>query len=220
MAKPRKVEIGGGHAVEKDESEVRWLISYSDFMMQLVCLFILLYSVSSLDKDKMALVAAYYRASVGLGEPPIHEPPSHGKNLAVGDRPLVGGRGGRTEIPPDIQYKVDSVPGGWMVHFDQPIFEPGSAVLTPGVARQMDSIGDRFRAYAGQAFVTGTAAGEPADGMEGDPMRLAQARAEAVAARLTRDGAPGAFDPRFLQAAGKVVPAADSRRAEIFVQVR
>jgi len=44
MAKPRKIAIGIGHAAEKDESEVRWLISYSDFMMQLVCLFILLYS--------------------------------------------------------------------------------------------------------------------------------------------------------------------------------
>jgi flagellar motor protein MotB len=220
MAKPKKAEIGRGHAVEKDESEVRWLISYSDFMMQLVCLFILLYSVSSLDKNKMALVAAYYRASVGLGEPPIHEPPSTGKNLAVGDRPLVGGRGGRTEIPPDIQYQVDSVPGGWMVHFSEPMFEPGSAALQPVVARQLDSILGHFRAYAGQTFVTATAAPEPVDATDADPMKLAQARAEAVAARLTREGTPGAIDPRFLQAAGKVVAAAESRRAEIFVRVK
>ncbi|HXX94339.1 MAG TPA: flagellar motor protein MotB, partial [Planctomycetota bacterium] len=163
MAKHKKHEAGGGHAVEKDESEVRWLISYSDFMMQLVCLFILLYSVSSLDKDKMSLVAAYYRASVGLGEPPIHEPPSKGTRLAVGDRPLVGGRGGRTEIPPDVQYKVDSVPGGWMVRFDRPIFDAGSAALTPAIARQLDSIAERFRAYAGEAYVRATAAPQPED---------------------------------------------------------
>jgi len=43
MAKPRKIVIGAPRSGEKDESEVRWLISYSDFMMQLVCLFILLY---------------------------------------------------------------------------------------------------------------------------------------------------------------------------------
>ena len=42
-AKPRKIVIGLPRAAEKDESEVRWLISYSDFMMQLVCLFILLF---------------------------------------------------------------------------------------------------------------------------------------------------------------------------------
>ena len=222
MARPKKVQIGGSHTPEKDESEVRWLISYSDFMMQLVCLFILLYSVSSLDKDKMALVAAYYRASVGLGEPPVHEPASKGKNLAVGDRPLVGGRTGRADIPPEMQYKVDSVPGGWMVRFpkDKPVFAPGSAVLTPAFAVQFDAIAEQFRAYAGIAFVTATAAPAPADATDDDPMKLAQARVEAVAARLTRDGAAGAFDPRFLQATGRVSAAAEAGQVEIYVQVK
>ena len=45
MAKLKKLVIGAPRTGDKDESEVRWLISYSDFMMQLVCLFILLYSV-------------------------------------------------------------------------------------------------------------------------------------------------------------------------------
>ena len=43
MAKPRKLVLGVPPTREKDDSEVRWLMSYSDFMMQLVCLFILLY---------------------------------------------------------------------------------------------------------------------------------------------------------------------------------
>jgi flagellar motor protein MotB len=54
MRKRGRRILGGGRAVGKDESQVRWLISYSDFMMQLVCLFVLLYSVSSLDKGKTA----------------------------------------------------------------------------------------------------------------------------------------------------------------------
>src|SRR6185295_19445567 len=41
MARLRKIVVGAPRPSEKDESEVRWLISYSDFMMQLVCLFIL-----------------------------------------------------------------------------------------------------------------------------------------------------------------------------------
>ena len=45
----------------RDESEVRWLISYSDFMMQLVCLFILLYSVSTMDPAKASAVARVAR---------------------------------------------------------------------------------------------------------------------------------------------------------------
>ena len=68
MAKLRKLVIGAPRLGDKDESEVRWLISYSDFMMQLVCLFILLYSVSFFDKGRMARIAAAYRASVGLGD--------------------------------------------------------------------------------------------------------------------------------------------------------
>jgi flagellar motor protein MotB len=55
-------------APEKDESEVRWLMSYSDFMMQLVCLFILLYSVSSVDTSKAVSLAQAWRDETGLGE--------------------------------------------------------------------------------------------------------------------------------------------------------
>ncbi len=91
MGQLRKIVVGAPRPGEKDESEVRWLISYSDFMMQLVCLFILLYSVSSLDKGRMARVAAAYRASVGIGESAAYEARSSGDKLAVGDRSLIGG---------------------------------------------------------------------------------------------------------------------------------
>src|SRR5689334_7848850 len=53
---------------EKDETEVRWLMSYSDFMMQLVCLFILLYSVSSIDTSNAVPIAQAWREEVGVGE--------------------------------------------------------------------------------------------------------------------------------------------------------
>ena len=53
---------------DKDESEIRWLMSYSDFMMQLVCLFILLYSVSSVDTSKAVPLAQAWRDETGLGE--------------------------------------------------------------------------------------------------------------------------------------------------------
>ena len=218
MARPKKARFGGGLAPEKDQSEVRWLISYSDFMMQLVCLFILLYSVYALDKGKMALAAASYRASMGLGEPPVHEAAGRGKFLAVGDRPLVGGRTGRADLPPGIPVRVDPVPGGWRVHGGSSLFAPGSAAFLPGVDRRIDSIAERFRAYAGSAFVTATAASGPVDATDGEPMKLAQARAEALAVRLS--SVAGAFDPRFVQASGRVVPAAEAGRAEIYVRVK
>src|SRR5204863_244828 len=82
--------------------------------------------------------------------------------------------------------------------------------------RTLDSMAERFRAYAGMAFVTATAAAGPVDATDGDPMKLAQRRAEALAARLPLAGGPGAFDPRFLQAAGRIVAPPEAMRAEIF----
>jgi chemotaxis protein MotB len=221
MAKPKKLAIGGGHAVEKDESEVRWLISYSDFMMQLVCLFILLYSVSSLDKGKMALVAAYYRASIGLGEPPVHEPPSKGPHLSVGDRPLVGGRQGQGDLPHDATFRVQEVPGGWAVAFDEPLFEPGSSALSERARRALEALGRRFRPYAGMMYVTGYAGGVPPDGAGESALKLAQARALAAAAVLTREGSPESLDPRFLEVAGRETSEeAQSRRLRLYIRAR
>jgi len=221
MAKPKKLAIGGGHASEKDESEVRWLISYSDFMMQLVCLFILLYSVSSLDKGKMALVAAYYRASIGLGEPPVHEPPSKGPHLSVGDRPLVGGRQGQGDLPRDVAFRIQEVPGGWAVVFEEPLFERGSWALSDRAREALETLGKRFRPYAGMMYVTGFAGGGPGEPAGEGALKLAQARALAAAALLTREGSPEALDPRFLEVAGREAARGDeSRRLRLFIRAR
>src|SRR5437016_10837676 len=104
MAKLQKIVIGA-RPREKDESEVRWLMSYSDFMMQLVCLFILLYSVSSLDKGRMARMASAYRATLGLGELAAHETRVAGDKMAIGARSLLGGDLGGGDLPKRIQYR-------------------------------------------------------------------------------------------------------------------
>src|SRR5437762_346962 len=195
MAKPRKLVIGVPRGGEKDESEVRWLISYSDFMMQLVCLFILLYSVSSLDKGRMARVAAAYRASVGIGELAAQETKTSGDKLAVGDRSLLGGELGGGDLPKDLRYRIEPVPGGLRVAFDAPMFDAGSATPTAKANDALDAAARVLRAYAGRTVVTG--AGE--DATDGDPLRLALARAQAVVARLTSAG----LDPHFVTTAGR-----------------
>jgi flagellar motor protein MotB len=185
---------------------VRWLISYSDFMMQLVCLFILLYSVSYFDKGRMARVAASYRASVGIGDLAAHETKTAGETLAIGDRPLLGGELGGGDVPKGLRTRIDAVPGGLRAAFDEPIFEAGSAVLTPRGAEALDAAARVLRAYAGRTVVTGT--GD--DATEADPLRLALARAQAVVTRLAGAG----VDPRFMTPAGKPGDAA-SRRVTI-----
>ncbi|MBI3854096.1 MAG: flagellar motor protein MotB [Planctomycetes bacterium] len=205
MAKPRKLLIGAPAVREKDDSEVRWLMSYSDFMMQLVCLFILLYSVSSLDKGRMARLAAAYRASVGLGELAAHETRTSGDKLAIGDRPILGGDLGGGDVPRDVRYSIEALPGGFRAAFDAPVFEPGAAALTAGGAGALDASARVLRAYAGRLVVT--AAGD--DATDGDPLRLALARSQAVVERLSRAG----LDPRFITTAGN--PAGDLRRVTI-----
>jgi flagellar motor protein MotB len=195
MAKLRKIVIGAPRPNEKDEAEVRWLISYSDFMMQLVCLFILLYSVSSLDKGRMALVAAAYRASIGIGEVAAYEQRSSGDKLAVGDRSLVAGPLGGGDLPSGLRYEIEAVPGGMRIAFEGQLFARGSAEMDGKASSSVDAVARILRSYAGAATVTASVhAGEEPEGLT-----LAIARARAVVNRLERAG----LDARFLTAAGK-----------------
>ena len=199
MAKLRKIQVGLPHPGEKDESEVRWLISYSDFMMQLVCLFILLYSVSSLDKGRMARVAAAYRASVGIGEAAAYEGRTSGDKLAVGDRSLLAGALGGGDLPQGLRYQVEPVPGGYRIALEGLRFSPGSSELDESAGRAVDAAARLLRCYAGRARVTGSG---DLGGGDADALPLAMARAKAVVHRLERAG----LDPRFLTAAGTAAP--------------
>src|SRR5438093_12697644 len=112
-AGPRR-PLGGHPAREKDESEVRWLISYSDFMMQLVCLFILLFSVSAMDKGKTQAIAQAWRQQVGIEPVPAEIGRASWRERAVGDRPVVPVDQGRADIPAGVRVEVGQVPGGRM----------------------------------------------------------------------------------------------------------
>jgi flagellar motor protein MotB len=192
----------GAPHVEKDESEVRWLISYSDFMMQLVCLFILLYSVASIDQSKVAKIASAYRAYVGLGDPPGAETVADGANLAVGDRSLVGGDLAGADVPKDVNVTVEEIPGGWKVGFTAELFGPGSAELTAEGRASLDEGAAFLSTYAGQVVVTGLAGEGTGDAGTSDVPRLAAARAASAVAHLARPGFAKALDPRFMRAVG------------------
>jgi flagellar motor protein MotB len=221
VAKRRKHGHQGAPHVEKDESEVRWLISYSDFMMQLVCLFILLYSVANIDAGKAAQVSAYYRASIGLGDPPVHDKPAAGDRASVGERPLIGGEVAGADVPAEVRHSVQEVPGGWLVTFSEPLFDPGSADLPPRVATSLERITAPFRPFVGDVHVLGTAGPAAEDALGGDALRLAQARGQTVAERLSREGLAAAFDPRFTFPAGKTTEdAQEAQRVRILLKTK
>jgi len=119
----------GSTTPEKDETEVRWLMSYSDFMMQLVCLFILLYSVSAIDTSKAVPIAQAWREEVGVGEVRVPQPaPTMNSPLTFAELPavfhevqVVAGR-----HPGGSALRVLRVSDGFRLQFVYEMFERGS----------------------------------------------------------------------------------------------
>ncbi len=200
---------GGAPAAEKDESEVRWLISYSDFMMQLVCLFILLYSVSSLDTGKAARIAQSWREEVGLEE--VRVPPEPGAR----DLPLTA-----AELPAAIRdmevalarypeggtLRVSPAEDGFRLQIVAGMFEEGKSALTPEGERRVDLAAMVLRPYQRTARpieIVGHASAGNADREEGSALRLSLSRAWAVHGWLLREGAPHRLDRGPLLAGGR-----------------
>lgn len=210
IAGRRKPALFSVRPREKDESEVRWLISYSDFMMQLVCLFILLYSASNLDPAKANEVVRHYRLHVGLDEPIRTTAEGlEGPHAAADERSLAGGEPGRADLPRGLRFTIADLADGWQADFEGPLFRKGSAEFLPGAREGLDGVAGRLRDYVGTATAVATS-----DAGDGDPLPLAQARAEAVVAHLSREGFAGALDPRSLGASGRAA-AGDSDVARV-----
>src|SRR3954469_23942337 len=53
------------HEEEEHENHERWLVSYADMVTLLMCLFIVLFAISQVDKDKFAALSAGLSASFG-----------------------------------------------------------------------------------------------------------------------------------------------------------
>ena len=53
------------HDEEEHENHERWLVSYADMMTLLMCLFIVLYAISQVDKQKFAALASGLQTSFG-----------------------------------------------------------------------------------------------------------------------------------------------------------
>ena len=121
---------------------------------------------------------------------------------AVGTSGTLGGRFART-LPGNVTINIpaagstedrlsmfltSALPGATTINFDRIEFDSDSAVLTAGSNEQLDTIATILRAYP-RANVT-VAGHTDSVGNEAANLVLSQARADAVAARLTADGVP------------------------------
>jgi chemotaxis protein MotB len=95
------------HEEEEHENHERWLVSYADMVTLLMCLFIVLFAMSQVDKAKFAALASGLSASFGA---PISVLPSSSPEGSVLDG-LPGAVDIASAIPPDdtvAQAEVDA----------------------------------------------------------------------------------------------------------------
>jgi chemotaxis protein MotB len=221
----------GPMGVEKDETEVRWLMSYSDFMMQLVCLFILLYSVSSIDTSKAVPLAQAWRDEVGIGEVKVPSAPlSPNPPLTFAEVPaalheiqIVAGRhpGGRA-------LRVLRNSDGFRLQFGYEMFERGSDRLTKQgaqVAELAAALLQPIQKRVASIEVVGHASADEENGLA-----LSLQRAHEAVRWMTRPESAVRLSPETLRGGGlgPHEPAADNadtegralnRRAEFVVRL-
>ena len=219
-------------AAEKDESEVRWLISYSDFMMQLVCLFILLYSVSSIDTSKAIPLAQAWRDQAGIGEVRVPSAPNTlNAPLTFADVPVVTS---------EVDFMVGRFPGGGHIRvipdaagfrlvLAYEMFDVGSDRLNREGARVMDLAAMILKPYQKRVVTIEIIGHASAD--ESGALPLSLNRAQEALRWMTRPDAVHRLDAGSLLAAGRGAhePAADNlesagralnRRVEFAVRVQ
>lgn len=194
-----------------DASEVRWLISYSDYMMQLVVLFILLYSVSAADMTKLQAVSVAARDYLGVK--------ARGRHPAVDVRPTdPDGRQPVKRSLSDILEEIKEKFGGKdaMANVDAiPIFEGikitvRSAQFAEGSAEPpvvMDGVINEVAQFlqshpAGRVEVRGHTSASTADMIKENAWLLSFLRAQAVADKLLGNRKDPRINPARLRITG------------------
>lgn len=142
-----------------DESEVRWLISYADFMMQLLCLFILLFSISKFEVSKLQAIEKSYKLYKGLPLGPNVIPPG-----------------------PNQERKVDPTrdnPRGAMHVVGRTVpYQEGSAELLPDQMKELDELVQKHLIGTKNILeVRGHTSAFPEDALNGDHYYLSYLRA-------------------------------------------
>src|SRR5579862_8105692 len=198
---------------DKDESEVRWLMSYSDFMMQLVCLFILLYSVSSVDTSKAVPLAQAWRDEVGLGE--VRLPSTGSKpnvpltsvdlNIVIHELRIMAGR-----HPGGGSLRLVRSTDGFTLGMGYEMFDRDSDQLNPQGLQAAALMGDLLEPLRERTLSVEIVGHASAD--EGEALDLSLNRAAAMLKRISRPVAPHRVDGIALVAAGRAAhdPVADN----------
>lgn len=190
-----------GECPPPDQAEVLWLVSYSDFMMQLVILFLLLYATSNPDPGRLQQIAQSFREH--FGDKPVvsvidtrgdyhalmkPRPVAPGTKQPFGDDP----RGKRIQLTYTEQ-------GVWIQFADTVMFPLGSHELTPDARELLELVRRELTPYLNDIEIIGHTSVDPTDSLGGDHWTLSLLRAKAGAGVLIGDeNAPGIHPNRVI----------------------
>lgn len=216
-----------GECPPPDQAEVLWLVSYSDFMMQLVILFLLLYATSNPDPGRLQQIAQSFREHFGE-RPALAVVDTRGDYVALmRPRPVAPGtRQPFGDDPRGRRIQLSYTEQGVWIHFaDTVMFPLGSYELTADARELLELVQKELAPYVNDIEVIGHASVEPADTFGGDPWTLSLLRAKAAAAVLIGDEHAPAIHPNRVIVVGRSLydprsrdDPAKNRRVELLVR--
>jgi chemotaxis protein MotB len=178
MSGKKKGGSGGGH---DGAGSMRWLLTYSDMITLLLALFIMLFAMSEVDKEKFATVAASIRQAFGGGNQIVNvggagdglnipRPDDLAKPLdpqAVADVLEQLGKGLLADFERDGRFAVHVNERGLTISLaGNSFFDSGKADLKPEMLPMLDDMARRLKELPNDISVEGFT--------DSDPIRTAE----------------------------------------------
>src|SRR4051794_30923676 len=178
---------------EEHENHERYLVTYADMLTLLLALFIVLYSMSMLNKSKFEAFQSSFKNHKATGQPDITQPnpqktevPPKPQPAAITQAQLeklkqdLSGALAKAHLQNAAQMTIDSK--GLSVSLtDGVLFNSGQAELLTGGKQVLEVIGPRLRKYNDQIQVEGHTDNQPiSNSRYPDNWELSTARANSV----------------------------------------
>ncbi len=220
---------------EVEEGAPAWVLTFGDMMSLLLCFFILLFSMSSIDPKKFADILGALQTILGAGAS-VETPPSEAKpkemmrKLMNVMRVTPAEFGSTDDSSPGSKIKVETVREGLKITIGgKPLFDEGKYEILPEAMGVMRRLGDLVQGYRNKLRILGHTSGAPGDTLNVPRGRyaLGYARAMSVLKYLEEviglhparmEAATAAqFQPARSEEAGTPEAASQNRRVEVIV---
>lgn len=178
---------------EEHENHERYLVTYADMLTLLLALFIVLYSMSMLNKSKFEAFQSSFKKNKATGQPDITQPNPQKTQVPPKPQPAAITQAQLQKLKKDLEgalakahlqkaadLTIDS--NGLSVSLtDGVLFDSGKAVLLPGGVRVLQVIGPRLTKFSNPIFVRGYTDNVPiSNSLYPDNWALSTARAGSV----------------------------------------